>query len=179
MSSKEMEFAQAWLQLLRSRAALDAANSVSDVVEIVRSTARSIVLADGITFVRRAGDHCHYIAEDAISPLWLGRKFPLASCISGWCMAQRQPVVIDDIYTDARVPADAYKPTFVQSLAMVPVGIDTPVAAIGAYWAQRGNPARESVFYLQGLAGAVEHALERLSGSLEAAYPTDATARVG
>src|SRR5579862_9391663 len=43
-----------------------------------------------------------------------------------------------DIYADSRadsrVPHDAYRPTFVKSLVMVPVPQQQPIAAIGAYW---------------------------------------------
>jgi hypothetical protein len=162
----EKAFAQAWLRLLKSRSTIDNATTVNEVIETVRDTARSITLADGITFVRRTGDQCHYMVEDAISPLWLNRRFPLTHCISGWCMREKQSVIIEDIYADPRVPADAYRPTFVHSLAMVPVGLQHPVAAIGAYWARAGSPAKESVFFLQGLAGAVERALDRLPEDL-------------
>jgi hypothetical protein len=160
-----IEFAKGWRELLRAREALDRAQTYPAILDIVRATARTITGADGITFVQREGEECHYVAEDAISPLWLGRRFPLTECVSGWCMLHRAPAVIDDIYHDLRVPKDAYAATFVKSLAMVPVGIEEPIAAIGAYWASAGNPARESVFFLQGLAGAVEKAIARVKAS--------------
>lgn len=43
-------------------------------------------------------------------------------------------VAIGDIMNDVRIPIDAYKPTFVRSLVMIPVRQQAPVAAIGAYW---------------------------------------------
>lgn len=100
---------------------LSLARDVAAVTDIVRSAARSLTGADGATFVLRDGDQCFYAEEDAIAPLWKGQRFPMSACISGWVMLNGQPAVIDDIYADPRIPADAYRPTFVKSLAMVPV----------------------------------------------------------
>ena len=103
------------------------------VIETVRHTARGICKSDGITFVLREGDMCHYVEEDAIGPLWKGQRFPLHTCISGLTMTHGETAVIEDVFQDPRIPYDAYLPTFVQSLIMTPVG-DKNVAAIGAYW---------------------------------------------
>ena len=45
----------------------------------------------------RDGDECSYVDEEAIAPLWKGRRFPLTSCISGWVMEHRQAAAISDI----------------------------------------------------------------------------------
>lgn len=124
-----------WKALVSGVERLGAAHSMQAVIAIVKDTAREISGADGVTFVLREGDLCHYVAENAVAPLWLGRRFPLTACISGWCMIHNQMAVIPDIYADARIPHDAYRPTFVKSLVMTPVGAGEPVAAIGAYWA--------------------------------------------
>jgi hypothetical protein len=50
-------------------------------------------------------------------------------------MTERRSAVVPDIYKDNCIPQDAYKPTFVRSLVMVPVRQDDPIAAMGAYWA--------------------------------------------
>ena len=71
--------------------------------------------ADGLTVVLREGDQVYYAEEDAIGPLWKGQRFAIESCVSGWAMVHRQAVAIADIYADARVPLDAYRPTFVKS----------------------------------------------------------------
>jgi len=113
---------------------LSAADGMEGIIAAVRQCARAISGADGVTFVLRDGEHCHYVEEDAIGPLWKGRRFPLTACISGWCMLNNQAVVIPDIYLDARIPHDAYRPTFVKSLVMVPVRAKAPIAAIGSYW---------------------------------------------
>lgn len=107
------------------------------VIEAVRSTARFICNADGVTFILRDGDLCHYVEEDAIGPLWKGQRFPMSACISGWSMLHAETAVIEDIYADPRIPHDAYRPTFVRSLIMTPAGADSPAAAIGAYWREK------------------------------------------
>ena len=106
------------------------------VIETVRETARGICRSDGITFVLRDGEMCHYVEEDAIGPLWKGQRFPLSACISGWSMLNGQTAVIADVFEDPRIPYDAYLPTFVKSLIMTPVG-DSRVATMGAYWKEK------------------------------------------
>ena len=96
------------------------------VKEIVRKAARALTGADGATFVLRDNGHCYYADEDAIEPLWKGKRFPMGLCISGWVMLNCQPTTIEDIYSDPRIPADAYRPTFVKSLAMVPIRTRSP-----------------------------------------------------
>lgn len=102
---------------------------------LLQNAARQLVGADGITVVLRDGDHCLYLEEDAIAPLWKGRRFPMRECISGWVMMNASPVVIPDVLNDARIPTAVYSPTFVRSMAMVPIGHERPVGAVGAYWA--------------------------------------------
>jgi hypothetical protein len=122
--------------LSEARERLGVARSQVAVIETVRQTARDICQSDGITFVLREGELCHYVEEDAIGPLWKGQRFPLSSCISGWTMMNAQTAVIEDVFEDPRIPYDAYLPTFVKSLIMTPVG-EKNVAAIGAYWREK------------------------------------------
>ncbi len=129
---------------------------------IVRSAAREMAGADGATFVLRDGDRCHYADEDAISPLWKGQKFPMSTCISGWVMLNARPAVIPDIYVDPRIPHDAYRPTFVKSLVMVPIRAETPIGAIGAYWARTRDPSPGEVVALQALAQTTAVAMENV-----------------
>jgi len=139
------------------------ARSFDQVVEVVRSAARNIIGAEGITFVRCESDECAYIAEDAIEHLWEGQRFNLAQCVSGWVMHNGEAAVIPDIYADARVPHDAYRATFVKSMAMMPVKAGAVRAAIGAYWARVGAPDAHAVEYLQRLASFVGAAIENVS----------------
>ena len=127
-------------------AQLGGAVSLKEVMAIVRRGARSLIQADGITFVLRDGNNCHYAEEDAISPLWEGSRFPIETCVSGLAMLSGEPVAIEDIYADSRVPHAAYRPTFVRSLLMMPVSCEgQPVAAIGAYWARRHTPTTADI----------------------------------
>ena len=141
---------------------LSLARGFDEIMAIVRKGARPIVGADGITFVLRDNDECYYAEEDAISPLWKGQRFPLESCISGWAMLHREVVVIEDIYADARIPRAAYRPTFVRSLAMVPVRTEDPVAAIGAYWSRKKMPSKTEIHALKRIANGAAVAVTNL-----------------
>jgi PAS domain S-box-containing protein len=152
-----------WPALFAAADRLGRARSIEDVVEIVRSAARDIVGADGITFVRCEGDECRYIAEDAIEPLWTGQSFNLSECISGWVMIHGQPAVIPDIFADDRIPHESYRQTFVKSLVMMPVMAGAARAAIGAYWSHEGNPDPAAVDLLRMLASLVGAAIGNVS----------------
>src|SRR5262245_45335343 len=89
---------------------LSLARDIQAIQDLVKRVARQLANADGATFVLREGDLCHYVDEDAVSPLWKGRRFPLTACISGWVMLNRVPAVIKDVYADSRIPHDAYRP---------------------------------------------------------------------
>ncbi|MDD2914444.1 MAG: ATP-binding protein [Gallionella sp.] len=145
-------YAQAMEQLVEVVQQLSLARDLATVMDIVRHAARKLTGADGATFVLRDNGKCFYAEEDAISPLWKGQRFPMSTCISGWAMINRQPAVIEDIYADPRIPADAYRPTFVHSLAMVPIRTIDPVGAIGNYWATQHLPTPEQIKVLQALA---------------------------
>jgi len=139
---------------------LSAARTIDQVAAVIRSSARRISGADGVAFVLRDGDACWYLDEDAIGPLWKGRRFPLTACVSGWAMLNGQTAVIPDIYADDRVPHDAYRPTFVKSLVMTPVRRSDPIAAIGAYWSVERRPSEAEIRKLEVMARATAAALE-------------------
>ena len=141
---------------------LSRARTLEDIQVIVRQAARQLTGADGATFVLRDGDKCFYADEDAIAPLWKGMRFPLTACVSGWAMLNARPAVIEDIYADSRIPADAYRPTFVKSLAMVPIRTSAPIGAIGNYWATRRMPSDSEVRLLQALADSTSIAIENV-----------------
>ncbi len=160
-----------WSILVEAIESLSAARTLERIIEIVRLAARDISGADGVTFVLRDGDLCHYVDENAISPLWKGQKFPMSACISGWAMLNKRTAVIPDIYVDPRIPHDAYRPTFVKSLIMVPVRVEDPLAAIGAYWANHHLPNAHETALLESLARATAISLANVSleSSLRAA----------
>jgi GAF domain-containing protein len=140
---------------------LAGAESQATVIETVRETARGICKSDGITFVLRDDEMCHYVEEDAIGPLWKGQKFPLSACISGWAMLKNETAVIGDVFEDPRIPYDAYLPTFVKSLIMTPVG-ERHVAAMGAYWQKRRTFTELEIATVKTFSAIVGKALSRL-----------------
>src|SRR5688572_26854614 len=160
---------------------LASARARSDVSRIVRRAARDLTRADGITFVVREGDEVHYVDEDAVAPLWQGRRFRLGECISGWVVQNRAPVVVPDVFADPRVPHDAYRPTFVKSMAMVPIRSEDPIGALGAYWrAPHVADPRETAL-LQTIADAAAASLDNvrlLSREHEARVAAEEEARL-
>jgi len=141
---------------------LSLAHDMETIMAIVRGAARELTGADGATFVLREGDFCHYLDEDALGPLWKGSRFPMSRCISGWAMLNRRVAVIEDIYADPRIPLDAYQPTFVKSLVMIPIRTESPIGAIGGYWATRHAATEEEVRLLQTLADSTSIAIENV-----------------
>lgn len=110
--------------------------SVEDVQRVVKTGVRRLLGSGGLTFVLLDHEMCYYADEDSMSPLWKGQRFPVAECVSGWAMVNRRSVVVGDIRRDSRVPAQAYRPTFVRSMIMSPMVTPAPLGAVGAYWAR-------------------------------------------
>lgn len=138
------------------------ATTLAAVQVAVRSGARRVTHADGATFVLREDDQCFYADEDAMSPLWKGQRFPIASCVSGWAMLNHDVAIVPDITKDPRIPHDAYRPTFVKSLVMVPVGTREPIAAIGVYWSRLHRAGEAELCRLRRLADETAAALTRV-----------------
>jgi signal transduction histidine kinase len=145
---------------------LSLARSLERIVEVVRGSARALTGADGTTFVLRehgdGDDVCFYVDEDAIGPLWKGRRFQASSCISGWAMLHRRAVVIDDVRVDPRIPLDFYAPTFVKSLVIVPIRSTSPIGAIGCYWGVKRKASPREVALIQALADCTSVAVENV-----------------
>lgn len=155
--------------LIQAVQRLSAATTLDEITTLVKHAARRGVGADGVTFVLREGERCFYADEDAVAPLWKGQRFPMSACVSGWSMHHRMPVVISDISEDVRIPQDAYRPTFVRSLVMVPIRSADPIGAIGAYWGQVYTAPPETVHWLQALADATSAGLEAVRANTEVA----------
>ena len=141
---------------------LSKAHSLHEITDVVTQATQRLLAADGVTFVFRDGDHCYYADEAAISPLWKGKRFPMRDCISGWCMTERQAVVIRDVYQDSRIPLDVYQSTFVRSMAMVPVCEEDPIAAVGAYWSKVRDTSSEELELLQTVANSAALAIAKV-----------------
>ncbi len=158
----EIELGKSAMPLVHVVQKLSLARDLGTVQEIVRHAARALIGADGATFVLRDKSQCYYADEEAIAPLWKGMRFPMEACVSGWSMLNRQPAVIPDIYADSRIPADVYRPTFVKSLAMVPIRSLDPIGAIGTYWASPHSATDLEVELLQALADTTAVAIENV-----------------
>jgi signal transduction histidine kinase/DNA-binding response OmpR family regulator len=148
---------------------LSLARDLQSVMAIVRRAARDLTNSDGATFVLREGERCFYADEDAISPLWKGKYFPLADSISGWSILNARPVSIEDVFSDPRIPVEAYRATFVKSLAMAPIRTAAPMGAIGVYWAGRHACTADELMLLEALANTTAVAMENVQvyGELE------------
>ena len=144
------------LQMLRE------VDSVEEVQSILKASARAAVSAQGVTVVRLEDNQCHYADEDAMSPLWKGQRFPVDRCISGWAMLHGHTVVVPDIRVDERIPQEAYRPTFVRSLAMIPIRPADPTGAIGVYWADHHVASPSELETLERLAAEAAATLARL-----------------
>jgi PAS domain S-box-containing protein len=132
---------------------------MKDVAAMICAAARDLTGADGATFVVPEGVNVRYAAEDAIAPLWKGQVFPADQCLAGIAMRSRAPIVVEDIYADARLPHEAYRPTFVKSAAVLPIHASAPVATVGVYWAQPHRASDRELGLMQALADVADLAL--------------------
>lgn len=142
---------------------LSTAKHLSSVIDTIRIYTRELVDADGSTFILKENDNCFYVDEDAMEPLWKGQRFPMKSCISGWAMMNKKQVTIQDIYADQRIPHEAYRTTFVKSLAMVPIRTSDPIGAIGAYWSTNHAATDAELSLIQTLADAASNTIENIT----------------
>lgn len=149
--------------LIDSIKELSSAHTVEAVSQIATQSSRKLVGSDGATFIVKDGENCFYLGENTVMPLWAGKRFPMSDCISGWVMSAHEPAVIEDIYTDSRVPIDLYRTTYVKSLIMVPVNISEPVGAIGNYWKENHQATDIEIALLQTLAEASSRAIENIN----------------
>ncbi len=146
-------------RLIQALRTVSGARDLPAVMAAVTTAARRLVAADGATFVLREGTMVHYADEDAIAPLWKGRRFPAQACVSGIAMLRKESIAIEDLRLDPRVTPDTYRGTFVRSLAMVPIRREDPLGAIGVYWAGRHRASPRELSVLEALAEAAAAAV--------------------
>ena len=146
---------------------LSLARTVPEIHRVVSRSARRLTRADGSSVVLVDGTFGHYVDEDGTGPGWKGRRIPLDSCVTGWCVRERRPVVVEDVRADIRLPVAPYWSTPVTSLVVVPIRSQDPIGAIASYWTARHAPIADEVRMLQALADsaslAVENAMVRSS----------------
>jgi diguanylate cyclase (GGDEF)-like protein len=153
--------------LISTIRALSLARDLPTVHRIVVRGARRLAKAQGATFVLRENETCYYAEEEAIQPLWKGRRFAMTDCVAGWTILHRRPAIIEDILQDARVPKDTYRPTFVKSLTTVPIRSEEPIGSLGVYWSERHRSSPYEVRLLQALADSTAVAIENVQNYVE------------
>lgn len=146
---------------------LSLARTVEDVTGIVTRAARTLTQAEGSAFVMREQGEVCYVDEDVPEPLWRGRRHGLNGCLAGWTIQNAHVAVVEDIYTDLRVPIEFYASTFIRSMVMVPVRTASPLGAVGAYWAAPRRASDDEVELLQALADTAVVALENVQATSE------------
>jgi hypothetical protein len=133
----QVDLSRARERLEVARRDLEGATTLARIQEIVRRAVREMVGADGATFVLREDDQCYYVDEDAIGPLWKGRRFPMQVCISGWAMINKRA-------------------------AVVPIRSEAPIGAVGSYWSYDHTASADEIRLLQALADASSVAMLRV-----------------
>jgi response regulator RpfG family c-di-GMP phosphodiesterase len=162
-------------ELISAIQRLSLVRSLPQIEEIVCSAARRLTGADGAAFVLEAHGECLYAEEDSVAPLWKGQRFPISACDAGWAMLNHEAAVIPDVYADRRVTQDAYRPTYVRSLAVVPIRKRDPLGAIGSYWAEPHEATAREVQLLQALADSTAVSLQNLHAYSELEEARDDT----
>lgn len=159
----EINETSTFLQLSEVIQSLSMAQTHNEVFSIISRAAKELTGAQGAAFVLRdKDDQCYYTDEVSIAPLWKGQRFPMHYCISGWSMVHKQAAIIPDIYNDPRIPVDAYLPTYIKSLAMIPIRPAKPMGAIGTYWDKQHQATEQEIKVLTALANSTAIALENL-----------------
>lgn len=135
-------------------------STAASAIAIVHPVARQIARADGITIVKRIGDHTDYLVEDAIEQLWAGLQFEIDKCLAGRAMTEEKTVLIPDITQVENIPLNVYLATFIRRLIAVPLGTPRPTHAICAYWREPGQIDAESVTLMEALCRALGAVLD-------------------
>ena len=141
---------------------LPQARDVPALARIVGDAARTLTGADGATFVLREGDECRCVEQTGADQVWKGKRYPIASTITGLAMETRQPVVIEDVINHPWIKPGAYNVETTRSLTAVPIRRSDPLGAIATYWATSHIPSPEEIKVLQALADVTAVAWENV-----------------
>lgn len=140
------------------------ARSVPEIHRVISHTARRLNRANGSDVALLEGASCHFVDEDGLGPGWKGRRIPVDSCLAGWSIRNRRPLVVTDVLADIRLPVAPFWSTPVTSLMVVPIRSKFPIGALSNYWIEPHSPTDEDVTLLQALADAASVALENAAG---------------
>ena len=150
------------IDLARTIGSLTAAGSKADVIRIVKANTRRFMAADGIAIILLDGKYCHYVEEDAETPLWKGQRIMISKCPAGRSMTSSETVIIEDVNGGEGSRTSAYEGTFVKSAIIVPVFDGEDAAAIGVYWSEARRPTPSDVAAAETLGHAVSASLSKL-----------------
>jgi signal transduction histidine kinase/DNA-binding response OmpR family regulator len=131
---------------------LSQSQDLATLMLAARTAGRQLTEADGAMVILKEGDHCIFADEDAIAPLWKGRRVPIDGCICGWAMKHGSTAAVEDVYADSRIPPSAYRGTFVKSLLVAPIRARDPLGAIGVYWAKQRSISRAEIDIIEAVA---------------------------
>jgi diguanylate cyclase (GGDEF)-like protein len=141
---------------------LSHAPSLAAMQRAVPAAARRLTGADGASLILRDGDESVHVDEDAVEPLWKGRRLPLRASIGGWSMLHAQIAAVEDVDGDARIVPGAYAGTFVRSLLAVPIVARDALGAIEVLWAERHRATGLQIALVRALAASTAVALEHV-----------------
>ena len=139
---------------------LSLARSASEIHGVVCRAGRRLVQASGSNLVLVDGPVAHFVDEDGTGPGWKGRRIPLDSTVSGWCVREKRPVMIPDVRSDIRLPVAPYWSTRVASLLAVPVRSRAPIGALLSYRTVPNAASDAEIRLLQALADSASVALD-------------------
>lgn len=142
--------------------AIDNAATHYEVIAQLRASAREIAGADGIAIVRREGDEVVCLTENAVAPLWSGRRFPINTCVSRRPLIEGVPVVVHDLDHDVEVRERDNLPPFIKSIAVYPLGGAPLPMALGIHWYAANAVERMALDRIARLAAAAGRALVRI-----------------
>jgi signal transduction histidine kinase len=148
-----------WVPIVQQ---LFSAHDLETIMNVVKVAAKELTGADGVTFSLKENDECFFAEEEAINPLWRGKRIPMEKCIDGWSIRNHEQVFIEDITRDNRVSQDVYSALPIKSLIVVPIHRLDPIGALGSYWTNVHVISSEGVLQLQTLADVTAVAVENV-----------------
>jgi hypothetical protein len=93
-----------------------------EAVATLRSAVCEIAGAHGMMLAARDGNEIVCVAQDPLSPVHTGDRFPFRLCLSGRTMLSGEPTIIPDVVLDKTVPLNAYFGTYMRTMAVIPLG---------------------------------------------------------
>ncbi len=135
--------------LIKAIQEMSVAKEPEKIRKIATEAVCQITNCQEASFFIKEKDQCLCTEESGRKKLWKGKHFPMDSSISGWVIQNQEGAIVRNIGKDKRITAETFQDTFVQSLAIVPVGTN---GAIGAYWPTKHKASTTEISLLESLA---------------------------